>query len=102
MIHFIFKSVILTIIYEGESPTKPKLNHMKEIFTHMLIPQKSVGFPLPLSGTYLHLFASFLVHALMRSIGSEKDENGQPLKWTTLPLRETFFALTLRSELNLI
>lgn len=52
---------------------------MKKVSTHMLTPQKSVGFLLRLGGMCLFLFTSFLVHAQHRAVsGTVENESGQP------------------------
>lgn len=54
-------------------PNQHKQTCMKRVFTHALIPKKSVGFLPQLGGICLVLFASFLV------LSTVKDECGQRL-----------------------
>lgn len=54
---------------------------MKKVFTHLLIPKKSVGFLPRLGGMCLFLFISFLVHAQEQAVSDVvNDEGGQPLQ----------------------
>jgi len=64
---------------------------MKKVFTHMLIPKKSVGFPPWLGGMCLLLFATFLIHAREWA----KDESGQPLPGAGAWVKSTSNDVTL-------
>ncbi|HEY3402823.1 MAG TPA: hypothetical protein VGK59_05510 [Ohtaekwangia sp.] len=71
---------------------------MKEVFTHMLIPRKSVGFPPWLDGIRLFQFASFPVHTQERvASDTVKDENGQLLAETGV-LKSTSSRITTAAD----
>jgi hypothetical protein len=59
---------------------------MKEVFTYVLIPKKSVRFLPRLGGMCLFLFISFLVHTQEEGVsGTLKNEGNQP---TSLILKQ--------------
>jgi len=72
---------------------------MKRVFTHMMIPKKSVGFLPLLGGMCLFLFTSFLVHAQAWALsGTVKDESGQPLSWAGILVKSTSNGVTTDTE----
>lgn len=53
---------------------------MKNVFTQILVPKKSVGFLPWLGGVCLFLVTRFLVHVQERTVsGTVNDESGKPL-----------------------
>lgn len=72
---------------------------MKKVFTHLLIPKKSVGFLPRLGGMCLFMFTSFLVHAQERAVsGTVKDESGQPLPGAGVLVRFTSNGVTTDAD----
>ena len=72
---------------------------MKEVFTHMLIPQKSARFLPRFSGMCLFLMTSFLMHAQERSAsGTVEDDGDQHLAMAGFLVKSTFNGVTAHAD----